>query len=60
MCHKVIVKTNHIEGAVHMQVTTVGIDLAKKGFQVHGVDERLRAHRLMESGEHIGKIRPVA
>ena len=28
---------NHI-GAVHMQVTTIGIDLAKNVFQVHGVD----------------------
>ena len=38
MCHKVIVETNHIEGAVHMQVTTIGIDLAKNVFRVHGVD----------------------
>src|SRR5262245_32777369 len=26
------------EGAVHMQATTIGIDLAKNVFQVHGVD----------------------
>jgi transposase len=25
-------------GAVHMQVSTMGIDLAKNMFQVHGVD----------------------
>jgi hypothetical protein len=38
MCHRVIVRDVHIEGAVHMQVITIGIDLAKHVFQVHGVD----------------------
>src|SRR5947208_1756262 len=31
-------ETNHYEGAVRMQVSTIGIDLAKNAFQVHGVD----------------------
>jgi hypothetical protein len=31
-------ETNHMRGAVHMQVSTIGLDLAKKVFQVHGVD----------------------
>jgi hypothetical protein len=31
-------ETNHIEGAVHIQVTTIGVDLAKNVFQVPGVD----------------------
>ena len=26
------------EGVVHMQVSTIGVDLAKNVFQVHGVD----------------------
>jgi transposase len=26
------------EGVVHMQVSTIGVDLAKSVFQVHGVD----------------------
>ena len=38
MCHKAIVRDNPIEGAVQMQVTTIGIDLAKNVFHVHGVD----------------------
>ena len=38
MCHKVLVRDESHEGAVHMQVTTIGIDLAKNVFQVHGVD----------------------
>ena len=31
------------EGASAMQITTVGIDLAKNVFQVHGVNERGKA-----------------
>ena len=26
------------EGAVHLQVSTIGLDLAKNVFQVHGID----------------------
>ena len=33
----IVIDESH-EGAVHMQVTTIGIDLAKNVFQVHGVD----------------------
>jgi len=33
----VIVTTNHMKGAVHMQVTTIGLDIAKNVFQVHGL-----------------------
>ena len=42
MCHRVIVGDESHEGAVHMQVTTIGIDLAKNVFQVHGVDANER------------------
>jgi transposase len=27
-----------MRGAIHMQVTTIGLDLAKNVFQVHGID----------------------
>jgi hypothetical protein len=40
MCHKVAVDdfaTN--EGAPAMKITTIGLDIAKSVFQVHGVDE---------------------
>jgi hypothetical protein len=33
--HRVIVRDESLEGAVHMQVTTIGIDLPKNVFQVH-------------------------
>src|ERR1700732_5208695 len=38
MCQRVIVLDESHEGAVHMQISTIGIDLAKNVFQVHGVD----------------------
>ena len=38
MCQKVIVADESHEGAVHMQISTLGIDIAKNVFQVHGVD----------------------
>src|SRR5258708_6472862 len=31
------VGTNHMRGAVHMQITTIGLDIAKNVFQVHGI-----------------------
>ena len=34
----VIVGDESHEGAVHMQVSTIGLDLAKNVFQVHGID----------------------
>ena len=33
-----IVANESHEGGVHMQVPTIGLDLAKNVFQVHGVD----------------------
>jgi hypothetical protein len=27
-----------MKGAVHMQITTIGLDIAKNVFQVHGID----------------------
>jgi hypothetical protein len=38
-CAKVEVSNDHLtERSVIMQITTIGIDLAKAVFQVHGVD----------------------
>ena len=39
--------TNRREGESAMKVTTVGLDLAKQVFSVHGVDEHGRAAYLM-------------
>jgi transposase len=33
----IVVNESH-QGAVHMQVTTIGLDIAKNVFQVHGID----------------------
>jgi transposase len=30
--------TNHMRGAAQMQITTIGLDIAKNVFQVHGID----------------------
>jgi transposase len=38
MCQRVIVEQRITGGVVHMQVSTIGVDLAKNVFQVHGVD----------------------
>ena len=38
-CHMVVVvEQPQSRGDVHMQITTIGLDLAKNVFQVHGVD----------------------
>jgi hypothetical protein len=43
----VIVAIESHQGAIDMQVTTIGLDIAKNVFQVHGIDaaEKLRAKR---------------
>jgi transposase len=38
MCQRVIVRDESHEGAVHMQASAIGLDIAKNVFQVHGVD----------------------
>jgi len=38
MCEGVIVEQRITGEGVHMQVSTIGVDLAKNVFQVHGVD----------------------
>jgi transposase len=41
-CAKVEAVSNHERGRRPMQITTVGLDIAKNVFQVHGIDERGR------------------
>src|SRR5438105_4575655 len=63
MCHSVIVVDESHEGAVHMQISTIGIDIAKNVFQVHGVDaagkpvlkKQLRRGQMLE---FFGKLPP--
>jgi hypothetical protein len=42
-CHRVVVAFESHQGAVHMQVTTIGLDIAKNVFQVHGIDAAMKA-----------------
>ena len=41
-----IVAIESLQGAFDMQVTTIGLDIAKNVFQVHGIDaaEKVGAH----------------
>src|SRR5436189_6196510 len=63
MCQRVIVRGESHEGAVHMQISTIGIDLAKNVFQVYGVDaaenpvlkKQLRRSQVIE---FFGKLPP--
>jgi transposase len=52
MYHNVVVYERHMRKAVTMQITTMGLDLAKHWFQVHGVDAdgRVVVRRLWRSG----------
>ena len=42
-------------GAVHMQVSTIGFDLAKNVFQVHGIDanEKVVARKQLQPGDSV-------
>jgi hypothetical protein len=40
----VIVANESHQGAVHMQIATVGLDIAKNVFQVHGIDATAKAY----------------
>jgi transposase len=51
---KVIVARNTL-GAVHMQITTIGLDIAKNVFQVHGIDtqEKVVVRKQLRRGQVI-------
>jgi transposase len=38
-CARLAAVEQHQGGAIHMEIATIGLDLAKQVFQVHGVDE---------------------
>jgi hypothetical protein len=38
LCQAGAVATQQRKGAIHMEIRTLGIDLAKSVFQLHGVD----------------------
>ena len=42
-----------MRGAVHMQITTIGLDIAKNVFQVHGIDaaEKVVVRRQLRRGQ---------
>ena len=63
-CHRVIVGNELLRGHVYMQVTTIGLDLAKNVFQVHGVDAagKIIVQRQLRRGqviEFFKKVPPV-
>ena len=55
-CHRVIVAIESHQGALYMQISTIGLDIAKNVFQVHGIDaaekvvvrKRLRRRQVLE------------
>jgi transposase len=51
----VIVASESHEGAIHMQITTIGFDLAKNVFQVHGIsaDEQVVVRKQLRRGQVI-------
>ncbi len=53
-----MLQTNHIRGAVQMQIATIGLDIAKNVFQVHGIDakEKVVARKQLRRSQMI-KIR---
>ena len=56
---RVIVAIESHQGALHMQISTIGLDIAKNVFQVHGIDaaekvvvrKRLRRRQVLESSK---------
>ena len=44
VCQNVVVTERHMRGAAPVQITTIGLDLAKNWFQVHGVDAAGNRH----------------
>ncbi len=56
------VETNHMRGAVHMQITTIGLDIAKNVFQVHGIDaaEKVIVRKQLRRGQIIAFFEALA
>ncbi len=43
-----------MRGAVHMQISTIGLDIAKNVFQVHGISTLPGRHRGVRHGPLLG------
>ena len=52
-CHRVIVATNHMREPGHMQITMLGLDIAKNVFQVHGINsnEKIVVRKQLRRGQ---------
>jgi hypothetical protein len=48
----IVVNESH-QGAVHMQIATIGLDIAKNVFQVHGIDaaEKVAVRKQLRRGQ---------
>src|ERR1700750_3486365 len=51
-----------MRGAVHMQITTIGLDIAKNVFQVHGIDaaEKVIVRKKIRGGQIIAFFEALA
>ena len=56
------VEDDHMRGAVHMQITTIGLDIAKNVFQVHGIDaaEKVIVRKQLRRGQIIAFFEALA
>ena len=50
------------QGAVHMQITTIGLDIAKNVFQVHGIDasEKVFVRKQLRRSQGAGVLQSAA
>src|SRR6202163_411502 len=56
-CHRVVApKRSTLRGAVQMEITTIGLDIAKNVFQVHGIDaaEKVVVRKQVRRGQVLG------
>jgi hypothetical protein len=57
----VIVAIESHQGALDMQITTVGLDIAKNVFQVHGIDaaEKVVVRKQLRRGQALTSLRSL-
>lgn len=63
MCQDVVVAKRHLRRSPIEQITTIGLDIAKHVFQVHGIDAagKVLIRRKLRRGEVLeffGKLKP--
>jgi transposase len=64
MCQDVVVAKRHVRRSLMEQTTTIGLDIAKHVFQVHGIDAagEVLIRRKLRRGEVLeffSKVKPV-